>query len=198
MKYCSSRQSAVQGETGPPRRRRALSVTSAVALSTFTLAAYGGISTAQNLPAASSGLTGSLTISEQAFTAPIIAPVISAFQKLNPNLHVTASVQGTTTTTYTTVLLTEKLAGDLPGHRQPGRCRGPRVRLRRDRPGPQPILGQVRTVPAGLLAPEHPRFLYPKPGIQEGPCLRAPQRGRRYRDRVQRQHVQKGRCATAH
>jgi multiple sugar transport system substrate-binding protein len=125
MKYCSSRPSAVQGETGPPRRRRALSVTSAVALSTLTLATYGGISTAQNLPAASSGLTGSLTISEQAFTAPIIAPVISAFQKQNPNLHITASVQGTATTTYTTVLLTEKLAGDLQDIVNPADVEGP-------------------------------------------------------------------------
>ena len=124
MRYCSSRQPPVQGETGPSRRHRALSVTSAVALSTFTLATYGGISTAQNLPA-SSGLTGSLTISEQAFTAPIIAPVISAFQKQNPNLHVTASVQGTTTTTYTTVLLTEKLAGDLQDIVNPADVEGP-------------------------------------------------------------------------
>ena len=39
--------------------------------------------------------------------------MVAAFQKLNPNLKVSASVQGTTTVSYTTVLLTEKLAGSL-------------------------------------------------------------------------------------
>jgi multiple sugar transport system substrate-binding protein len=51
--------------------------------------------------------------------------VIAAFQKQNPNLHIAASVQGTTTTSYTTVLLTEKLAGDLQDIVDPADVEGP-------------------------------------------------------------------------
>ena len=66
-------------------------------------------------PGKSGQLTGNLTISVQSFTAPIIASVLKAFEKANPELHVSESVAGASAgTAYQTSLLTEKLAGNLP------------------------------------------------------------------------------------
>ena len=51
----------------------------------------------------------------QVFGAPIIDPVIKAFQKANPGVHVQESVAASAAgTAYQTSLLTEKLAGNLP------------------------------------------------------------------------------------
>lgn len=100
------------------RRHRRLAVSAIAVTSGLTLAAYGGVSTAQPRTAQnlrhSSGLTGNLSLSVQTFGAPILAPVLKAFEAANPNLKVSEAVVSDVGTTYQTTLLTEKLAGDLP------------------------------------------------------------------------------------
>jgi multiple sugar transport system substrate-binding protein len=60
-------------------------------------------------------LSGTLTISAQFFGAPILAPVLKAFEAANPGVHVEESVAPSAAgTAYQTSLLTEKLAGTLP------------------------------------------------------------------------------------
>ncbi|MGH7920644.1 MAG: ABC transporter substrate-binding protein [Candidatus Dormibacteraceae bacterium] len=71
-------------------------------------------------PASSSGGQGSgpphgtLTMSVQNFGAPILKPVVDAFQKKYPKVHIDEAVVTGSGTTYQTTLLTEKLAGNLP------------------------------------------------------------------------------------
>jgi multiple sugar transport system substrate-binding protein len=57
-----------------------------------------------------------LTLSVQTFGGPILAPVLSAWEKLNPGVHVSETIApaGGAATAYQTSLLTQKLAGDLP------------------------------------------------------------------------------------
>ncbi len=93
----------------------------AVALVAFlSTAAAACSSSGSNAPAAgSSGKSGkpsgTLTISVQVFGAPIIAPVLKAFEKAYPAIHVEESVAASDAgTAYQTSLLTEKLAGNLP------------------------------------------------------------------------------------
>ena len=74
-----------------------------------------GSSSAAGGTSTSGKLSGNLTISVQVFGAPIIAPVIKAFQKANPGVKVQESVAASAAgTAYQTSLLTEKLAGNLP------------------------------------------------------------------------------------
>jgi multiple sugar transport system substrate-binding protein len=110
---------------GSPRRASALA---SVAVATgLALAAYGGASAASSAAGGTgfSGLTGNLTISAQGGGAAIVLPVIKAFEKLNPGLHVTYSPNTVGGASYVTQLLTEKLAGDLPDIVNPDDVNGP-------------------------------------------------------------------------
>jgi multiple sugar transport system substrate-binding protein len=103
-----------------PRARRVGRVAAAGAvvalLGTAAACSSSGSSSVSSSATSGSGkLTGNLTISAQSFGAPIIDPVIKAFQKANPGVKVTESVASASATTgYQTSLLTEKLAGNLP------------------------------------------------------------------------------------
>ena len=87
-------------------------------LGTAAACSSSGSSSSSASAGATSGsgkLTGNLTISAQSFGAPIIDPVIKAFQKANPGVKVQESVAASAAgTAYQTSLLTEKLAGNLP------------------------------------------------------------------------------------
>jgi multiple sugar transport system substrate-binding protein len=63
--------------------------------------------------AATSGLSGNLTLTVFTFSADVMKPIISAFQALNPNLHISYNVVSNGNT-YVPMLQTEKLAGTLP------------------------------------------------------------------------------------
>jgi multiple sugar transport system substrate-binding protein len=89
--------------------------------SSTTAASSGSSGTSGSSTTASSGsssakLTGNLTISAQSFGGPILDPVLKAWEKLNPGVHVTFTVASASgaATAYQTSLLTQKLAGDLP------------------------------------------------------------------------------------
>jgi multiple sugar transport system substrate-binding protein len=102
--------------TGLRRVRTVGAAVGLVALVSTVAAACGssGSSTATKV-GKSGSLTGTLTLSVQVFGAPILAPVLKAFEKANPHLHVVESVASSDVgTAYQTSLLTEKLAGNLP------------------------------------------------------------------------------------
>jgi ABC-type glycerol-3-phosphate transport system substrate-binding protein len=114
----TSRKSAGREGARPPTRNRKLAVAGAaaavLALSAAACGSSGGPSSAT-----SSGTggkpSGNLTISAQVFGAPILAPVLKAFEKAYPSIHVQESVASSDAgTAYQTSLLTQKLAGDLP------------------------------------------------------------------------------------
>ena len=152
------------------RRHRRLQVAVVGVTSSLALVASGGISAAQS----SSGLTGTLTISEQAFTAPIIAPVIAAFQKLNPNLKVSASVQGTTTVSYTTVLLTEKLAGSLQDIINPADVEGPEFAYDGIDQDMSPYLAKDEPYPQSYWLPNILASYIPNQGSKKGQVFGLP------------------------
>lgn len=106
------------GSGGPGRSARRVAVAGVVVALLGTAAACSGSSGNSVDATATSGsgkLTGNLTISVQVFGGPIIDPVIKAFQKANPKVHVQETVASSAAgTAYQTSLLTEKLAGNLP------------------------------------------------------------------------------------
>ena len=116
----SIRSATGQSGRGSPGRRvtRIAAAGAVFALLGAGAAACSSSSSSSVDTSATSGsgkLTGNLTISAQSFGAPIIDPVIKAFQKANPNVHLTLSVASSSATTgYQTSLLTQKLAGNLP------------------------------------------------------------------------------------
>lgn len=113
--HSTTSASGRDGRGSARRRRRAVVAGALVAFVAATAAACSSGSSAPAAPGKSGKLTGTLTISVQAFTAPIIASVLKAFEKANPSLHVEESVAGASAgTAYQTSLLTEKLAGNLP------------------------------------------------------------------------------------
>ncbi len=61
-------------------------------------------------------LSGTLTLSVQSFGAPILKPVLDAFQQQNPHVKIEEAIApaGGAATAYQTSLLTEKLAHNLP------------------------------------------------------------------------------------
>jgi multiple sugar transport system substrate-binding protein len=64
--------------------------------------------------AQSSGLSGTLTMNVFTFTTPVMQPVIAAFEKANPNVHIQAANVVNTPSTYVPLLQTERLAGNEP------------------------------------------------------------------------------------
>jgi multiple sugar transport system substrate-binding protein len=134
----------------------------------LAFAAFGGASAASAHVPHAAGLSGSLTISEQSFTAPIIAPVIAAFQKRNPNLKVSASVQGSASTTYTTVLLTEKLAGDLQDIVNPADVEGPEFAYDGISTNLAPYLAKDDPYPASYWLPNILASYIPNQGSKKG------------------------------
>ncbi len=59
-------------------------------------------------------LSGTLTMNVFTFTTPVIQPVIAAFEKLNPGVHIQAANVVNTPSTYIPLLQTERLAGNEP------------------------------------------------------------------------------------
>jgi hypothetical protein len=59
-------------------------------------------------------LSGNLTLNVFTFTTPVMKPVIAAFEKLYPHVHVHAANVVNTPDTYVPLLQTEKLAGNEP------------------------------------------------------------------------------------
>src|SRR6202035_2071938 len=115
----SSESASGKDGRGSARWRRRAAAAGALVVFLGTSAAACS-SSGSNAPAAgSSGKSGkpsgTLTISVQVFGAPIIAPVLKAFEKAYPAIHVEESVAASDAgTAYQTSLLTEKLAGNLP------------------------------------------------------------------------------------
>ena len=64
--------------------------------------------------ASKKGLSGTLTMNVFTFTTPVMKPVIAAFEKANPGVHVSAANVVNTPSTYVPLLQTERLAGNLP------------------------------------------------------------------------------------
>lgn len=121
MRSRADRSRSASGESGHGQQRRRARRTAVagvlVALVGTAAACSSGSSKSADATATSGSgkLTGNLTISVQVFGAPIIDPVIKAFQKANPKVHVQESVASSAAgTAYQTSLLTEKLAGNLP------------------------------------------------------------------------------------
>jgi multiple sugar transport system substrate-binding protein len=164
--------SVAASRAAQPRRHRRLQVAVAGVTSSLALIASGGISAAQS--GSSSSLTGTLTISEQAFTAPIIAPVIAAFQKLHPSLKVQASVQGTTTVSYTTVLLTEKLAGSLQDIINPADVEGPEFAYDGIDQDMSPYLAKDEPYPQSYWLPNILASYIPNQGSKKGQVFGLP------------------------
>ena len=64
--------------------------------------------------ASKKGLSGTLTMNVFTFTTPVMKPVIAAFEKANPGVHISAANVVNTPSTYVPLLQTERLAGNLP------------------------------------------------------------------------------------
>jgi multiple sugar transport system substrate-binding protein len=69
---------------------------------------------AQAHAAKKSGLSGTLTMNVFTFTTPVMKPVIAAFEKANPGVHIKAANVVNTPSSYVPLLQTERLAGNLP------------------------------------------------------------------------------------
>ncbi len=61
-----------------------------------------------------SSLSGNLTMNVFTFTTPVMQPVIKAFKKLYPHVHISAANVVNTPSTYVPLLQTERLAGTEP------------------------------------------------------------------------------------
>jgi multiple sugar transport system substrate-binding protein len=97
------------------RRRKFAAAGAASAILSLSAAACGSSGTPASTGGSADGTSGNLTISAQVFGAPILAPVLSAFEAAYPKIHVQESVASSDAgTAYQTSLLTQKLAGDLP------------------------------------------------------------------------------------
>jgi multiple sugar transport system substrate-binding protein len=96
------------------RRRRlgrlTLATAGSVGLAATLIAVSAGTAGASRVQASS--VSGPLTMTIFTFTEPSIKPVLAAFEKQYPNVHVTATYLPSTTA-YQTQLLTEKLSGNL-------------------------------------------------------------------------------------
>lgn len=62
----------------------------------------------------STQLSGTLTMNVFTFTTPVMQPVIAAFEKLYPSVHIKAANVVNTPSTYVPLLQTERLAGNEP------------------------------------------------------------------------------------
>lgn len=113
----TSRRPTRRENARPPTRRRKLAAAGAAsAVLALSAAACGSSgSSSSSATSGTAGKSGNLTISAQVFGAPILAPVLKAFEAAYPSIHVQESVASSDAgTAYQTSLLTQKLAGDLP------------------------------------------------------------------------------------
>lgn len=93
---------------------RSLRVAALAGVIGIVVAACGSSPGSPSSSQTSGPLSGTLTISVQNFGAPILKPVVDAFQKKYPKVHIEEAVSTGSGTSYQTTLLTEKLAGNLP------------------------------------------------------------------------------------
>lgn len=75
---------------------------------------FGLTSTAAGASSMAPALSGTLTMNVFTFTTPVMQPVIAAFEKLNPGVHIQAANVVNTPDTYVPLLQTERLAGNEP------------------------------------------------------------------------------------
>ena len=75
---------------------------------------FGLTATAANASTLRPQLSGKLTMNVFTFTTPVMQPVIAAFEKLYPNVHIEAANVVNTPSTYVPLLQTERLAGNEP------------------------------------------------------------------------------------
>jgi ABC-type glycerol-3-phosphate transport system substrate-binding protein len=75
---------------------------------------FGLTATAANASTLRPQLSGSLTMNVFTFTTPVMQPVIAAFEKLYPSVHIEAANVVNTPSTYIPLLQTERLAGNEP------------------------------------------------------------------------------------
>ena len=75
---------------------------------------FGLTATAANASTLRPQLSGTLTMNVFTFTTPVMQPVIAAFEKLYPNVHIDAANVVNTPSTYVPLLQTERLAGNEP------------------------------------------------------------------------------------
>ena len=131
------------------------------------------------------------------FTTPVMQPVIAAFEKLYPNVHIEAANVVNTPSTYVPLLQTERLAGNEPMIDETYDVLTPTLEV-------DGLLGDLtRDLKAGLPYPQNywlPTFeasYIPPTGcpLRRRSRFRLGQRGRCDRHHVQRERVQKGRRA---
>ena len=75
---------------------------------------FGLTATAANASTVRPQLSGKLTMNVFTFTTPVMQPVIAAFEKLYPHVHIEAANVVNTPSTYVPLLQTERLAGNEP------------------------------------------------------------------------------------
>ncbi len=75
---------------------------------------FGLTAAAANASTVRPQLSGKLTMNVFTFTTPVMQPVIAAFEKLYPNVHIEAANVVNTPSTYVPLLQTERLAGNEP------------------------------------------------------------------------------------
>ena len=111
--------SAANNPTGTMRnlvhvRRRSPLFDRVVATTGTCTLLFGLAATAANASTLRPALTGRLTMNVFTFTTPVMQPVIAAFEKLYPNVHIEAANVVNTPSTYVPLLQTERLAGNEP------------------------------------------------------------------------------------
>ncbi len=93
--------------------RGGVAVAGAVASCVLLCNVAAGAATASSR-ARPASLSGTLTMNVFTFTTPVMQPVIAAFEKLYPNVHIQAANVVNTPSTYVPLLQTERLAGNEP------------------------------------------------------------------------------------
>ncbi len=96
------------------RRRRSPLFDRVVATTGACSLLFGLTATAANASTLRPQLRGTLTMNVFTFTTPVMQPVIAAFEKLYPNVHIEAANVVNTPSTYVPLLQTERLAGNEP------------------------------------------------------------------------------------
>ena len=158
---------------------------------------FGLTATAADASTLRPQLSGKLTMNVFTFTTPVMQPVIAAFEKLYPNVHIEAANVVNTPSTYVPLLQTERLAGNEPMIDETYDVLTPTLEvdglLRRPNRRPE---GRA-AVPAELLAADVRGLVHPadRCPLRRRSGFRLGQRGRCDRHHVQRERVQKGRRA---
>ena len=117
---------------------------------------------------ATSGLGGSLNITVFTFSEPVLKPIIAAFQKRNPKMHITCSCNVSNGSTYVPMLQTERLGGTLPDIAETYDVLTPTLEVDGLLANMSPFLARGAPYPKSYFNPSFLASYIPPPGAPKG------------------------------